>query len=142
MNKILKSIRLIEKQVKKFTVPSLSQVSKKKDPYQVLISCILSLRTKDKATIEASKRLFKLADNPKSMLKLSQKRLQKIIYPVGFYRTKSKVILGVSRRILKDFHGRVPKNQKDLLSLKGVGRKIITIVFILLTNFRFWPCFS
>lgn len=128
MNKIIRTIRLIEKQVKAFTVPSVTQVSVRKDPYQVLVSCILSLRTKDKTTIEASKRLFKVADNPKAMVKLADRRIKKIIYPVGFYRNKSKVILGISRRILKDFSGRVPKRGEDLLSLKGVGRKTANLV--------------
>lgn len=128
MDKILRVIRLIEKQVNGFTVPSVTQVSVRKDPYQVLVSCILSLRTKDKTTIKASKRLFKVADNPKAMVKLSDRRIEKIIYPVGFYRNKSKVILGISRRILKDFSGRVPERGEDLLSLKGVGRKTANLV--------------
>lgn len=126
--KILKTIRLIEKQVKTFTVPSVTQVSKRNDPYQVLISCLLSLRTKDKTTIEACGRLFKVADNLKDMVKLSAGKIQRIIYPVGFYRNKAKVILGISRRLLKDFRGEVPRNQQELLSLKGVGRKTANLV--------------
>jgi len=128
MNKIIKTIRLIENQVKTFTVPSVTQVSRRDDPFQVLISCILSLRTKDKTTIEAANRLFRVADNPKSMIKLTQGRLQKLIYPVGFYRNKSRDILGISRRILKDFSGNVPRNLEGLLSLKGVGRKTANLV--------------
>jgi len=134
MNKIKKTLRLIEKQVKTFKVPSVTQVSKRNVPYQVLISCILSLRTKDKTTIEAANRLFKIADNPKSMLKLPQRRLQKLIYPVGFYRNKTKVILGISRRILEDFSGKVPRGLKRLLSLKGVGRKTANLVLGLAYN--------
>lgn len=134
MNKIKKTLRLIEKQVRTFKVPSVTQVSKRNVPYQVLISCILSLRTKDKTTIEAANRLFKVADNPKSMLKLSQRRLQKLIYPVGFYRNKTKVILGLSRRILEDFSGKVPKTLKELLSLNGVGRKTANLVLGLAYN--------
>ena len=125
---------MIEKQVKTFKVPSVTQVSARNDPFQVLISCILSLRTKDKTTIEAANRLFKVADNPKSMLKLPQRRLQKLIYPVGFYRNKTKVILGVSRRILEDFSGKVPGALKELLSLKGVGRKTANLVLGLAYN--------
>lgn len=128
MQKILKTLNLIEKQVKKFKIPSVTEVSYRKDPYQVLISCLLSLRTKDKTTIEAASRLFKVADDPKSMVKLTPLRIQKLIYPVGFYRNKSQVILEASKRILKEFGGDVPDNLEDLLKLKGVGRKTANLV--------------
>ena len=126
--RILRTIGLVKKQVKDFKVPSVTEVSRKKDPYLVLISCILSLRTKDKTTVEASARLFRVASNPKKMVKLPLKRLEKLIYPVGFYRTKAKVIIGVSKRILTDFAGRVPDNLEELLELKGVGRKTANLV--------------
>jgi len=86
------------------------------------------LRTKDKTTIEASKRLFKVANNPKSMIKLSPKRLRGIIYPVGFYRGKAKVILGLSHKIINDFNGFVPRKIEELLSFRGVGRKTANLV--------------
>lgn len=98
-----------------FKVPSVTQVSFRFDPYQVLISCILSLRTKDKTTIEASQRLFQVADNPKSMIKLSVSRLKKIIFPVGFYRKKAKVILGISGKIISDFGARFLIQKKACL---------------------------
>lgn len=128
MNNILKTLRLVEKQVKKFRVPSVTQVSRSKDPYQVLISCILSLRTKDKTTIEASNRLFKVADNPYDMVKLTPRRLERLIYPVCFYRNKARVILEVSRNIIEDFAGRVPNTPEELLKFKGVGRKTANLV--------------
>ncbi|MFH1888731.1 MAG: endonuclease III [Candidatus Omnitrophota bacterium] len=128
MNKIIKVVNLIEKQVKSFDIPWVTIESKKKDPFRVLISCILSLRTKDKTTAEASNRLFKVAATPLKMLKLSALRIQKLIYPVGFYRNKAKAILGISKKILDDFKGRVPDNIEDLLSLKGVGRKTANLV--------------
>lgn len=128
MSKILKIISLIEHQVKSFNVPWVTAESKTKDPYRVLISCILSLRTKDKTTAEASKRLFGIADTPRKMIKLSAVRIQKLIYPVGFYRNKAKVILGISKRILDEFRGRVPDKLQDLLKLKGVGRKTANLV--------------
>lgn len=127
-NQVLATIRLIERQIKSFKVPSVTEVSRGHDPYLVLISCILSLRTKDKTTIEASRRLFKVANTPQKMVKLSAARIQKLIYPVGFYRNKSRVIIGVSRRILKDFCGLVPRRLEDLLSLRGVGRKTANLV--------------
>lgn len=128
MAEILKTIALIEKQVKEFKLPSVTEVSKKKDAYRILISCILSLRTKDKTTLEASNRLFKVASNPYDMVKLTPGRLERLIYPVGFYRNKSRIILEASRKIIKDFAGRVPRKLEDLLGFRGVGRKTANLV--------------
>lgn len=128
MNKIIKVINLVEKQIKGFIIPSVTQFSFKKDPYLVLVSCILSLRTKDKTTVEASLRLFKVANTPLEVVKLSVARLEKLIYPVGFYHTKARVILNLSRRLIRDFKCHVPHNIEDLLSLKGVGRKTANLV--------------
>lgn len=122
------TIRLIGKQVKKLKVPWVTVESKTKDPYRVLISCILSLRTQDKTTGQASQRLFRVADKPKKMVKLSVTRLARLIYPVGFYRNKAKYIQEINRKIIKDFGKRVPGNLEDLLSLKGVGRKTANLV--------------
>ncbi|MFA5355819.1 MAG: endonuclease III [Candidatus Omnitrophota bacterium] len=128
MSNILKTITLIEKQAKSFNIPWVTIESRRRDPFRVLISCILSLRTKDKTTEEASNRLFKVAAAPVKILTLSASRIQKLIYPVGFYRTKAKVILGISKKLLTDFKGRVPDNIEGLLSLKGVGRKTANLV--------------
>jgi len=125
---VLRTIRSIKEQIKGYIVPSVTQISKKRDAYQVLISCILSLRTKDKTTIQASQRLFKAAANPKSMLKLTVTRIKELIYPVGFYRNKSRVILDLSRKLLNDYSGKVPDCLDELLSLKGVGRKTANLV--------------
>ncbi len=128
MIKVLKTIKLIKRQIKDYIVPSVTQISRKHDPYQVLISCILSLRTKDKTTIAASQRLFKIASKPKSMLKLTVAKIKKLIYPVGFYRNKSRVILNLSKKLLKDYSGKVPGSLDALLALKGVGRKTANLV--------------
>ena len=124
----IKAVALIQKQARKFKVPSVTQISLLNNPYRVLISCILSLRTRDKATIEASRRLFRVADDPWDMVKLSSGKIEKAIFPVGFYRNKAKVILGLSRKIINDFQGKVPDRIEDLLSLKGVGRKTANLV--------------
>ncbi|MFA5350892.1 MAG: endonuclease III [Candidatus Omnitrophota bacterium] len=126
--KILKTIKLIKGQVKDCIIPSVTQISAKRDAYRVLVSCILSLRTKDKTTIAASQRLFKVADKPKSMLKLTVGKIRKLIYPVGFYRNKSRVILNLSRKLLEDYSGKVPDRLDALLGLKGVGRKTANLV--------------
>jgi endonuclease-3 len=98
------------------------------DPFRVLIACILSLRTQDTTTGPASDRLFAAAATPDSMLKLTPRRIERLIYPVGFYRTKARVILGICRDLLERFDGRVPDTIDELLTLNGVGRKTANLV--------------
>ncbi|MFH0855927.1 MAG: endonuclease III [Candidatus Omnitrophota bacterium] len=128
MDKIVKAIRIIEKQVKPYAKPSVTRISGRKDPFQVLVSCILSLRTKDKTTTEAAERLFRVAACPADLIKLSSGRLEKIIYPVGFYRNKAKVILDISRKIIKMYGGEVPRRLEGLMAFKGVGPKTANLV--------------
>jgi len=99
-----------------------------RDPFRVLIACILSLRTQDTTTGPASDRLFAAAATPQAMLELPARRIAKLIYPVGFYRTKARVILGICRDLLERFGGRVPDTIDELLTLKGVGRKTANLV--------------
>ncbi len=98
------------------------------DPFRVLIACLLSLRTQDTTTRPAAARLFRLADTPATMLRLRPRTIERAIYPVGFYRTKARVILGVCRDLLDRFGGRVPDDLEALLTLKGVGRKTANLV--------------
>jgi endonuclease III len=98
------------------------------DPFKTLIGCILSLRTKDQTTALAAPRLFALADTPQRMLGLELGDLEKAIYPVGFYRTKARVIRDICRDLIARFGGRVPDRIDDLLTLKGVGRKTANLV--------------
>ncbi len=99
-----------------------------RDPFRVLVACILSLRTQDTTTGPASERLFALADTPRTMRGLTPGRIERAIYPVGFYRTKARVILGLCRDLLARFGGRVPDDIDQLLTLKGVGRKTANLV--------------
>jgi endonuclease III len=99
-----------------------------RDPFRVLIACILSLRTQDTTTGPAAARLFAVADTPAAMLRLPARRIAQLIYPVGFYRTKARVILGLCRDLLERFAGRVPDDIDALLTLKGVGRKTANLV--------------
>ena len=101
------------------------------DPFRVLIACLLSLRTQDTTTGPAAARLFALADTPQTMLALPARRIERAIYPVGFYRTKARVILGLCRDLLARFGGRVPDDIDALLTLKGVGRKTANLVVTL-----------
>jgi len=99
-----------------------------RDPYQVLIACLLSLRTKDETTGPAARRLFALAGTPADMLTLSRQQIEKAIYPVGFYRTKAQTVLDISRVLLERYGGKVPEEIDELLTLKGVGRKTANLV--------------
>ena len=94
----------------------------------MLIACLLSLRTQDTTTGPAAARLFALADTPQAMGKLSAARIERAIYPVGFYRTKARVIRALCRDLLERFGGRVPDDIDALLTLHGVGRKTANLV--------------
>ncbi len=98
------------------------------DPFRILIACILSLRTQDSTTAPAANRLFALADTPPAMLELTARQIERAIYPVGFYRTKARAILGICRDLLERFDGRVPDDIDALLTLNGVGRKTANLV--------------
>jgi endonuclease-3 len=94
----------------------------------VLIACILSLRTQDRTTDAATDRLFALASTPTAMLAVPVRRIERAIYPVGFYRTKARTIHRICRELLGRFDGRVPDRIDDLLTLPGVGRKTANLV--------------
>jgi len=131
LDKIDDIVSILKRENKKYIVPIVTIVSMTKGPFAVLISCLLSLRTKDKVTGEASNRLFKLADNPEMMLGLSTKSIEKAIYPVGFYKTKSKRIKEICKTLLDDYEGVVPDEIDELLKLKGVGRKTANLTVTL-----------
>ena len=96
--------------------------------FKILISTVLSLRTKDKTTEEASRRLFAVAQTPTELLKLSVAEIEKLIYPVGFYHTKAKNLLKICELLQKRFQGKIPDTLEELLSLPGVGRKTANLV--------------
>ncbi len=98
------------------------------DPFRVLISCLLSLRTKDETTGPAARRLFALAGTPAKMLALSARRIETAIYPVGFYRIKARTILEICRVLIERHNSKVPDELEELLALKGVGRKTAKLV--------------
>lgn len=126
---IAKVVAIISKAMEHLPDPSVTLVGKRwKSPFLVLISCILSLRTKDETTLPASERLFALADKPEAMLKLSLAQIEKAVYPVGFYKTKARTIHGICRDILEKFGGKVPDELDTLMTMKGVGRKTANLV--------------
>jgi endonuclease-3 len=117
--------------VGKFTVPAVTQFSWERDPFTVLVSCLISLRTKDGVTMAASKRLFGAARTPRAMLRLPAAKVARLIYPAGFYRTKARTIHHICRELLKRHGGKVPDDLDRLLELKGVGRKTANLVVTL-----------
>ncbi len=124
-----KMIGLLKEEVKQWKVPIVGTFAEgPQAPFKVLMSTVLSLRTKDKTTEEAIHRLFKLADTPWRMLKLRRSNIEKTIYPVGFYRTKAKNILKICSILIKKHGGKVPGDLEELLALPGVGRKTANLV--------------
>ena len=110
-------------------VPSVTKVAEReRDPFLVLVGCILSLRTKDEVTEGAIERLTQRARMPREILSLPVRELERLIYPVGFYRTKARTIQDISRTVLDTYNGKVPHTMEELLSFKGVGRKTANIV--------------
>lgn len=119
----------VKKTIRRWKEPVLGVVAREtRDPFRILIACLLSLQTKDQTTADASQRLFRLADTPERMRALPIKTIEKAIYPVGFYKNKAGQIRGICRSLLRDFGGRVPDTIEELLTLKGVGRKTANLV--------------
>jgi len=98
------------------------------DPFRVLVSCLLSLRTKDATTGPAAQRLFALAATPQVMVTLPARTIERAIYPVGFYRTKARTLLALCRTLIERHGGTVPDRLDELLAFKGVGRKTANLV--------------
>lgn len=99
-----------------------------KDPFLVLISCILSLRTNDKTTYPATLRMLKLGTKPEDFLNVTQEELEKAIYPVGFYKNKAKQILDISKELVEKYNSQVPESIEEMTKFKGVGRKTANLV--------------
>lgn len=123
------AVAILKRAVGRWKEPIVGQY--RHDPFETLISCLLSLRTKDETTAAASARLFALARTPKAMLRLPRRATERAIYPVGFYRTKALTILEVSRLLVERHGGKVPGTIEELLELKGVGRKTANLVVTL-----------
>jgi endonuclease-3 len=124
-------VQVLREEVVRFQEPAVTVVARKRDPFRVLISCLLSLRTKDEVTAEASRRLFALADTPETLVTLSEEEIERAIFPVGFYKTKAKTVKAISQELLDRYDGRVPDEIDELLMFKGVGRKTANLVVTL-----------
>ena len=125
-------MRILRREVPKWETPVVTLMAETyASPFRVLISCILSLRTQDATTAKASHRLFAVADSPQAMVTLSAKKIAKLIYPVGFYKTKARQIREICKTIIDQHGGRVPDEIDELLKFKGVGRKTANLVVTL-----------
>jgi len=128
-NQINNIIKILKKELAVGTMPIVSHLAEdQRDPFVILISTLLSLRTKDEVTEVATYRLFELASSPEEMLKVPLDKIAKTIYPVGFYRVKASNIHHTCRELIERFGSKVPDNIDDLLTIKGVGRKTANLV--------------
>ncbi len=126
------AVRILRREVPKWETPIVTLMAETyQSPFRVLISCILSLRTQDATTAKASHRLFAVADSPQAMVKLTAKKIEKLIYPVGFYKTKARQIREMCQTIIDRHGGKVPDEIDDLLKFNGVGRKTANLVVTL-----------
>ncbi len=146
-NKTIETIiKILEKETRTFTPPLAHTIIKKygnthatKDtqvnlPFLILITCLLSLRSKDSVTIHVCHDLFSLARTPEEITKLPLPKLKKIIFKIGFYNTKARVLHNVSKIILEKYNNQVPRTREELLTLPGVGRKTANLVLGLAYN--------
>ena len=122
-------LRVLKKEVKNWDVPVINfMAASTRDPFKVLVSTILSLRTKDETTAAASKRLFEKASTPKEVIRLGENKISKLIYPVGFYKVKAKRIVKLCKQLVDEYGSVVPDSLEELLKFDGVGRKTANLV--------------
>jgi endonuclease-3 len=129
LQRLPKMLSMLRREVKQWKQPIVGTFAEGENAlFKVLISTVLSLRTKDRTTEEASHRLFREAQTPEALLKLDQKKIEELIFPVGFYHTKAKNLRRISELLLERHQGRVPDTMEELLALPGVGRKTANLV--------------
>src|SRR5215213_8925499 len=118
-------MRTLARQIDGLALPAVEKISasQKKDPFQILISALLSARTQDATTLAASTRLFAKARTPEAIAKLPAKQIEKLIYPVSFYRNKAVFVKDAARLLVEKFGGTVPSTLEEMITIPGVGRK-------------------
>ena len=133
VNRVGDVMRTLARAIDGLELPAIEKISEaqQEDPFQVLIGTLLSARTQDATTLAASMRLFKVAPTAEAMVTLPVKRIERLIYPVSFYRHKARHVKAACRMVLDRFGGRVPGTMEELLLLPGVGRKTENLVLIL-----------
>ena len=131
-NHIHHVMAVLEQECQQWETPSVTVISEQhRSAFHVLVSCIISLRTKDAVTAAASARLFSRAGSPREMVCLKTAEIADLIYPAGFYRTKAEQIYEICQKLLVEYDGTVPDRIEDLLRFKGVGRKTANLVMTL-----------
>jgi endonuclease-3 len=127
------TLAAIGRTIRSMQEPAVEKIAEdtREDPFQVLIATMLSAQTRDPVTAAASARLFKVARTPRTMAALPVPKIQKLIYPVSFYRNKARHVKEACRQIMSRYSGRVPDTMEALLTLPGVGRKTANLVLIL-----------
>jgi endonuclease-3 len=129
-------MRALARAIDNLDLPAVEKIAQEsqEDPFEVLISTMLSAQTRDAVTAAASARLFRVARTPRTLARLTEKQIEKLIYPVSFYRHKAKHVKETCRILVDRYNGRVPSTMEELLMLPGVGRKTANLVLILSFN--------
>lgn len=135
-------LRELARRIDGMELPAIEKISEsqQEDPFQILIATLLSARTQDATTLAASRRLFARARTPRSIAALPVSAIERLIYPVSFYRNKARQVKATAARLIDAFDGRVPARLDDLVTLPGVGRKTATLVMILAFQSRQHVC--
>ena len=125
-----KVLRRLRREIRRWKVPAVGEVAEAAAdrPFETLVSTILSLRTKDAVTALAARRLLARAATPEAISRLPARKIERLIFPVGFYRTKARNLKETCRRLLEHHDGQVPRDLEELLELPGVGRKTANLV--------------
>ncbi len=134
-----KVMNILEDYYKNNRNPTVRRTSETSSPFKILISCLISLRTRDETTEKVTKKLFKQAETPEEILKIPKEKLEKLIYSSGYYKNKAETIKNVSKAILGKYDGKVPKKKEELLSIKGIGPKTANIVLAFAFNKKVIP---
>ena len=126
-------MRTLAREIDGMELPAIEKLSEsqQEDAFQILIATLLSARTQDATTLAASTRLFRRARTPRSLARLPVREIERLIYPVSFYRTKAEHVRATAEIVATTYGGRVPDRLEDLVQLPGVGRKTATLVMIL-----------
>jgi len=131
-DEIHRVMAILREECRTWRTPSVTIVAEEsRSPYKVLVSCIISLRTRDEVTAQASEKLFEHAATPEEMQQLTAAEIATLIYPAGFYRNKAEQILEISRCLATEYGGKVPDTMDELLAFRGVGRKTANLVLTL-----------
>jgi endonuclease-3 len=135
-------MRALARAIDGMDLPAIEKISEsqRQDPFQILIGTLLSARTQDATTHAASMRLFRAARTPRTMARLTVKQIEKLIYPVSFYRNKARFVRATCRTLAEKFNSRVPDTLEELVKLPGVGRKTANLVMILAFRSRQHIC--